>query len=96
MAEMTEQYMGIEMFGQNDEKIGTVVGLLTADDRRQFYVVESGGFLGMGKSSYYIPAERGIATNDKRLDVDVTTDQLSTLGWDHLPEGIPSGASLAL
>jgi hypothetical protein len=85
MAELTDRYMGIELFGADNEKIGTVTGMLTADDLRQYYVVEHGGILGFGKSTYYVPADRGIATAGRRLDVDVTQAQFATLGWDRAP-----------
>jgi hypothetical protein len=85
MAEMTERYMGIELFGSDEQKIGTVVGLLTTDDLHQYYVVESGGFLGFGKTRSYVPADRGVATGGRRLDVDATAAQFVDLGWDRAP-----------
>ncbi|HEY7031436.1 MAG TPA: PRC-barrel domain-containing protein [Thermomicrobiales bacterium] len=85
MAELTDRYLGIELYGADGERIGTVAGLLTADDLAQYYVVEHGGFLGFGKRRYYVPAERGVATGGRRLDTDATESQFGALGWDTPP-----------
>ena len=36
MAEMSDKYKGIELFGGDGEKIGTVTGLLLDDHRQQY------------------------------------------------------------
>lgn len=85
MAEMTDKYQGVELFDAEDEKIGTVSGMLTDDNLHQFYVVETGGLLGFKKTRYYVPAEAGVATGSQRLDAEVTKDQIDDLGWDRPP-----------
>jgi hypothetical protein len=85
MAELTDRYTGIELYGSDGDKIGTVVGLLTSDDLHQYYVVDRGGFLGLGKTRYYVPADRGVAAGSRRLDADATVSQFGELGWDEPP-----------
>jgi hypothetical protein len=89
VAELTHRYQGIALYGADGERIGTVVGLLTDDDRRQYYVTETGGFLGFGKRRAYVPAERGVATGSRRLDVDATAADVAGLGWDRSPTEAP-------
>lgn len=86
MAELSEKYMGLNVFGPDDKKIGTVNGLLVDDDRRQYYVVESSGFLGRSRATYYVPAEKGVATGSQRLRVDTTADRFEELGRTTNPE----------
>jgi hypothetical protein len=94
MAEITERYKGIELYGSDGERIGTIVGQLTADDRHQYYVVERGGFLGFGKTRYYVPADRGVAAGSRRLNIDATAADLAGLGWDRSPtETLPNPAA---
>jgi hypothetical protein len=85
MAQLTDRYTGIELYGTDGQKIGTVSGLLTSDELQQYYVVERGGFLGFGRSTYYVPADRGVATSSRRLDTDVRESQIGELGWDRPP-----------
>ena len=92
MAELSDKYKGVELFGGDGEKIGTVAGLLVDDYRQQFYVVERGGLLGIGGSQYYVPADLGVATGSQRLDVEATEAEFVDLGWDRSPaEAEPAG-----
>ncbi len=85
MATTTDKYQGIELFGIDNEPIGTVAGLLTLEDRRQFYVVDAGGFLMFGKTRYYVPAGEGVATGSRRLEVAMTAADMEQRGWDQTP-----------
>jgi hypothetical protein len=85
MSAMTDKYRGIDLFGDDGRRIGTVTGLLTGDDRRQHYVVETRGFLGRGGTRYYVPAEHGIATGSRRLEIAAREADLVAWGWNQPP-----------
>jgi hypothetical protein len=85
MIAMTDKYQGIELFGTDGKRIGIVAGLLTGNDRRQHYVVETRGVLGRGKTRYYVPAEHGVATGGRRLDVDAREADFVAWGWHRPP-----------
>ena len=92
MAEMSDKYKGIELFGIDGEKVGTVSGLLVDESRRQYYVVDAGGSLGLGRTRYYVPAELGVATGSQRLEIELNGDQIAEMGWDRAPAAWPPGA----
>jgi hypothetical protein len=85
MAELNNRYAGIELYDADGKKVGTIAGLLTADDLHQYYVVEHGGFLGFGKSHSYVPADRTITSGGRRLDTEVPSSRFGELGWDEPP-----------
>jgi hypothetical protein len=83
---MTDTYRGVELYGPGDEAIGTVAGFMTTADRRQYYVVETGGVLGLRKTRYWVPAGDADAAGSQRIETAVPVERFAEVGWDRLPE----------
>ncbi len=74
-----EDIRGMTVKDANDEKIGTVDGLLVdADERKvRFIVVASGGFLGLGEHQSYIPVDAVVSVRDDEVHIDQSRERLT-------------------
>jgi sporulation protein YlmC with PRC-barrel domain len=72
--------MGKSVYNEQDKKIGSIKDVvLQPDGRVSSFVVEVGGFLGMGEHTVAVPFDKVTKTNDKLVLAGYTKDQLKAL-----------------
>ncbi len=82
---------GMDVYDQNNDKIGTIEAISGTDPNTgQFYVTISRGLFGGGgdlylPSSYLTVSSVQGSEDDKQVGVAVPKDQLESMGWDLPP-----------
>ena len=71
---------GLDVFASGGQQLGKVTKVTTLPDGKVKDVeVQSGGFLGMFKTTYLVPAEK-VTKKGGRIELSMTSDQAKSLG----------------
>jgi len=69
----------LNLYSRENENLGDVERVVQGQDGKQYLIIGSGGFLGLGEKRVAIPAER-VAVNGDRLVVQgITNDQIKAM-----------------
>jgi len=70
-----KELQGLEVFATGGQQLGTVTKVSTlADGKVKDVELKSGGFLGMFKTTYVVPADK-VAKKGSRIELSMTSDQ---------------------
>lgn len=73
-AYQTRDIMGMKVFSEDRQQVGTVSNVLVSPEGENILVVSTGGFLGMGNTERAIYLDSTTVTSNRQIRLDMSTE----------------------